>query len=178
MKMAKKQTSKSVLEAALAILARREHSTLELTRKLRTKQYAPAEIADVITRLTGKNLLNDARYAEVRARTRAQGSKWGANRIRQELAQTGVEKSLATTTLNQLSEDHDWLATAHKLLSRKFPQPLPSAATADPSLGRMELMKELQKQKAKRISFLTRRGFTMEQALKALNLTELDESFP
>lgn len=173
---------KPILEAALGILARREHSVAELTRKLRTKGYLAGEIAHTITFLQSKNFLNDVRYAELRARTRAEGSKWGPTRIRQELSQNGITKDLNTTTLTTLSETQDWLANAQKLLSRKFPKPLPSRAPQDPSadysLGgkedKFKAMKDYQKEKAKRLAFLTRRGFTFEQSIKALNLTELD----
>lgn len=165
---------KPILETALAILARREHSTLELTRKLRTKGYPTAEIEPLISHLTHKNFLNDTRYAEIRARTRAENSKWGPQRIRQELSQSGINKDLTQQTLSQLNDAQDWLSTARNLLARKFPQPLPTCDTADPSLGKKEALQAYQKEKAKRLSFLTRRGFTLEQALKALNLTELD----
>lgn len=173
--MPQKPTSpKPILESALAILARREHSTTELTRKLRTRGYPMAEIAPLLTHLSQKNFLNDARYAEIRARTRAESSKWGPTRIQQELAQSGISKDLATQTLSTLEDTQNWLETAHKLLARKFPNPLPTTDTTDPSLGKKEALQAYQKEKAKRISFLTRRGFTLQQALKALNLTEED----
>lgn len=165
---------KPIEDAATAILARREHSTMEIRRKLATKGYPKPEVEQLIETLVAKNYLNDARYAELRARSRAHQSKWGAGRIRQELAQQGVEKSLAAQTLAELSETEDWLATATKLVQRRFPHPLPSAETADPALGRAEALQERQKEKARRIAFLTRRGFTMQQSLQALSLSETD----
>jgi regulatory protein len=165
---------KPILDTATAILARREHSTMELRRKLATKGYPKPEIEDLIQTLLAKNYLNDARYAEIRARTRAHHSKWGAGRIRQELAQQGIAKDTAIATLAELSETEDWLATATKLIQRKFPNPLPTLATADPSLGRNEAAKKLQQEKARRIAFLTRRGFTLQQSLQALQLSISD----
>lgn len=160
---------KPILEVALAILARREHSTAELTRKLRTKGYPLVEIEPLLTYLTQRNFLNDARYAEIRARTRAENSKWGPARIKQELAQSGITKDLSAETMNALEESQDWLETARKLLAHKFPQPLPPRGTTHDSR-----VTSHDKEKAKRLSFLTRRGFTLTQALKALNLTEED----
>lgn len=161
---------KPILETALALLSRREHAVAELTRKLRQKGYIAAEVAQTIAELQQKNYLNDARYAEARARSRAQTSKWGAGRIRQELAQNGIEKSLSQSTLEELSENHNWLESAHNLLRRKFPQPLEMPESPDPALGRAEAFQAYQKEKARRISFLTRRGFSLTQALQALNL--------
>lgn len=165
-----KKSPKPIHETALALLSRREHATLELTRKLRQKGYGAAETAQTIAELTEKNYLNDTRYAEARARSRAQTSKWGEGRIRQELAQHGVEKTLTQTTLEDLSQSHNWLETAHKLLHRKFPQPLAMPENPDPALGRAEAFQAYQKEKARRVSFLTRRGFSLTQALQALNL--------
>lgn len=172
--MANSKPLKPIVDTATAILARREHSTLELRRKLATKGYPKPEIEDLIQQLLAKNYLNDARYAEIRARTRAHHSKWGAGRIRQELSQNGVAKDTASQTLTELSETENWLATATKLIQRKFPQPLPAIETADPALGRNEAAKKLQQEKARRIAFLTRRGFTLQQSLQALHLSESD----
>lgn len=162
--------TKSVLDVALAMLSRREHAVAELRQKLRQKGYGPDEIDSTLVSLQEKNYLNDARYAENRARTRAQSSKWGASRIAQELTQHGVNKTLTSSTLEELGETHDWLNAAHKLLQRKFAQPLSLSASLDDALGRAEMFKEYQKEKARRISFLTRRGFSLSQALQALDL--------
>ncbi len=169
---------KPIQDFATAILARREHSTLELRRKLTTKGYPKAEIASLLEHLTEKNYLNDTRYAEARARTRAHHSKWGEGRIKQELTQNGITKETATATLTELSETEDWLANATKLLQRRFPKPLPTLDGMDnetlTKLGRQEAIKEIQKEKSKRLNFLIRRGFSFSQAQQALGLSQED----
>lgn len=167
---------KPILDYTLAILGRREHSTTELRRKLTTKGYPKAEVAQTIEQMVEKNYINDERYAAARARTRAQNSKWGQGRIKQELSQNGIDKTMASNTLEELSENHDWLATATRLLQVRFPKPLPSLNTEDRSLNRQEALKELQKEKAKRLNFLLRRGFSMSQSLQALGLSQ--EEYP
>lgn len=169
---------KPITEYATAILARREHSTTELRRKLATKGYPKPEVADLIEQLLAKNYLNDARYAEARARTRAHHSKWGEGRIKQELAQNGVAKETTAQTLSELSETEDWLATATKLLQRKFTKPLPDSTHPDPKI-RQELRKELQAEKSRRLNFLVRRGFSFSQSSQALGLSQedLDDTF-
>lgn len=165
---------KPITDYALAIVARREHSVAELKRKLTTKGYPKAEVADLIAQFTEKNYVNDARYAAARARTRAESSKWGQGRIRQEFAQNGIEKTLAATTLENLSEHHDWFVAATNLLQRRFPKPLPVLDDLDPALNRQDALKDIQKEKARRLNFLLRRGFSMSQALHALNLSQED----
>lgn len=171
--MATPKPLKPIMDYTIAILARREHSTSEIRRKLTIKGYPKAEIANLITELVQKNYLDDTRYATSRARTRAVSSKWGAGRIKQELALNGIDKETTSTTLEVLSEDHDWLATATKLLMRKFPKPIPTWHGTDPSL-RADTMKDIQKEKARRLNFLLRRGFSMPQSLQALGLSQED----
>ena len=174
---------KPIIEFATAILARREHSTTELRRKLATKGYPKQEVTELLEKFTEKNYLNDVRYAEARARTRAHHSKWGEGRIRQELSQNGVAKETTQATLSELSETEDWLATATKLLQRKFSKPLPTLDDMDVAsltkLGRQGAIKEIQKEKSKRLNFLIRRGFNFQQASQALGLSQedLDETF-
>lgn len=161
---------KPITDYALAIVAKREHSVTELRRKLTTKGYPKAEVADLITQFISKNYINDERYAAARARTRAENSKWGQGRIKQELAQNGIDKTLTGATLEELSGHHDWFAAATSLLQRRFPKPIPTLSGLDPSLNKQEALKDIQKEKARRLNFLLRRGFSMSQALHALGL--------
>lgn len=161
---------KPITDYALAIVAKREHSVTELKRKLTTKGYPKTEVADLIAQFTEKNYVNDERYAAARARTRAENSKWGQGRIKQELAQNGIDKALTGATLEDLSERHDWFAAATNLLQRRFPKPIATLNDLDPSLNRQEALKDIQKEKARRLNFLLRRGFNMSQALHALGL--------
>jgi regulatory protein len=159
---------KPIEDVAIAILARREHSTTEMARKLTQRGYARQEVEELLGQLVAKNLLNDARYAEVRARTRAETSKWGRGRIKQELALAGVKSDMAEQTLQTLEETHDWLQTATGLLQRHYAKPLISPLKA-------EDYQEYQKEKAKRIGFLTRKGYTLSQSLQALGLAGTEE---
>lgn len=160
---------KPLEDVALGLLARREQSVVELRRKLLTRGYPRAEVEALITRLVETRAVDDARYAEARARSRAKDSKWGVSRIQQELALAGVEKGLARTTLTELEETHDWFEAARKLAARHFTTPL---ARPDGGKDAWEVYK---KEKARRVGFLVRRGFTLQQALAALELDEHDE---
>jgi regulatory protein len=172
MKPTQPHSLKPLPEVAMALLARREHTVAELRKKLKDKGYELSEINTIIETLQAKNYLNDTRAAALLVQRRAVGSKWGAGRIAQELAAKGIGKELAKSRLAALTEGeagqagHDWLATATGLLRAKYKQPLPTEAT------------EKRKEQARRLGFLQRRGFTMQQALKALvaaGLGSIDE---
>jgi regulatory protein len=162
---------KPLLEAALAAVHRSEHTAAQLRRKLVTKGYLLREVNNLITEFEAKNYINDTRAAKLLVRRRAEDSKWGAGKIKQELALKGVAKELAQTTILQAEEaGHDWLATATRLLRFKYKKPLPPALPT----SRAERQKEL----ARRLGFLQRRGFSGSQAaaaLKAANSVEVLE---
>lgn len=154
---------KPILETAMACVARREHTVAELRRKLAQKGYLANDIKAVIESLQAKNYLNDDRAAAMLVRRRAVGSKWGAGRIAQELNAKGVGKEVAKTRLATFTEGeegvagHDWQETATRLLKAKFKTPMPEDRDAK------------QKERAKRLGFLQRRGFSAGQAYKALD---------
>lgn len=162
-----KPPQKPLREVALAALARSELTAAQLRTKLRRKGYLLQEINQLINEFQQKNYLNDARAAALLVQRRAKGSKWGAGRIKQELAQKGVAKDVGAETLAGLEEQgHDWLATATALLRAKYKAPLP----ADPKARPQEV--------ARRLGFLQRRGFSGAQAaaaLKASTAVALDE---
>lgn len=161
---------KTALEVAVAMLARREHSRVELAQKLRQKGFVAGEIELALDHLAARNYLNDERFAAVRAGYRAEQSKWGPMKIRQELVAKGVGREIADEALDEIEGEVDgnWLATAKLLLKRKFKEPLIKAGVEDGALGGREAWDVYNKEKAKRIGFLVRRGFTMGQALAAL----------
>ena len=78
----------SLRERALRHLARRDHSRAELTRKLAAHGDAD-EIEAVIERMGELGLQSDTRYAE--AFVRGKSGRFGASRLRSELARRGIE---------------------------------------------------------------------------------------
>jgi len=80
--------------AALRILNFRFNSETELRRKLRRKQFEPADIDAAIERLAGEKWLDDVRFAGALVRTKA-NRRVGRRRILRELSAAGVEGELA-----------------------------------------------------------------------------------
>lgn len=81
----------SLRERALRHLARRDHSRVELARKLAAHGSAD-EIEAVIARMGELGLQSDTRYAEAFVRGKAE--RFGAGRLRSELSLRGVAGDL------------------------------------------------------------------------------------
>lgn len=86
----------SLRERALRHLARRDHSRAELARKL-ARYGTEEEIKAVLDRMSELELQSDARFAG--AWVRGKASRFGGNRLRNELARRGVDRSLIDETI-------------------------------------------------------------------------------
>lgn len=128
---------------ALDLLARREHSTLELRHKLLARGHDEAAIDAELTRLTADNLLNESRFAEVYGHSRADRG-YGPLRIGSELRQRGIESATVDEVLAEL--DDLWMEQLQRLHRKRF-----GAAPTSPA------------DRARQLRFLRQRGFTFEQ---------------
>lgn len=99
----------AVREAALRLLARREHSRRELETKLAGRGWHQTDIGQAVTELAEAGLQSDARFAESFARQRADRF-YGPRRILAELAQRGIDSGLAAEALDALEVDFHELA--------------------------------------------------------------------
>ncbi|HHO68381.1 MAG TPA: regulatory protein RecX, partial [Gammaproteobacteria bacterium] len=89
----------------MRLLARREHSVLELRRKLEQRGWQGGPLDEVLDSLVDQNLLSDRRFAEVYTRTRIERG-YGPLRIRAELRERGIDAALAEAALE--AEAPDW----------------------------------------------------------------------
>ncbi|MEP1472534.1 MAG: regulatory protein RecX [Halieaceae bacterium] len=129
--------------AAMDYLTRREHSQLELRRKLKKRFNDDALIEQQLERLVEENLQSDSRYAESFVRQRFNRGH-GPLRIRQEMRQRGVPDGDIQQAME--AENFDWYGSAQAVLTRKYGD------------GPAEDLK----QKAKRSRFMQYRGFSPE----------------
>jgi regulatory protein len=127
-------------DRALALLARREHSRVELARKL-ALHGEPEEIAALLDDLQHHGQLSDARFAESLAHARA--GKYGSRHLAQELREKGVGEALAAAAVQE-ARDGD-LAAARSAWQKKFGTPPADA-----------------REKARQYRFLLGRGFPSE----------------
>ncbi|HEV8435802.1 MAG TPA: regulatory protein RecX [Thermoanaerobaculia bacterium] len=90
--------------SALRILQYRFNSEHELRRKLAAKRFEHAEIDAAIERLRNEKWIDDERFAEAYARTRA-AKKIGPGRIKRELSAAGVDRGTADRALAANRDD-------------------------------------------------------------------------
>ena len=137
-------TPTQVRDVALNLLARREHSILELKHKLVRRGFTSATVKMVLDQLVAEDLLNETRYAEVYAYHRVDKG-YGPLRIRQELRERGVEDAIVSAILGEL--DDLWMKKLTQVQRKRFGEPLPRGIA----------------EQARQTRFLRHRGFTLEQ---------------
>jgi regulatory protein len=129
----------SLRARAVRYLSQREHSPLELRRKLLRYCEAPEEVEALLASLEQAGLLSSERFAQSLIHRRQQ--RYGNLRIAQELDAHGLSSD-AMANLRQSLKDSE-LTRAHAAWARKF-QALPQDAA----------------ERAKQARFLTQRGFS------------------
>ncbi len=134
--------------AALDALARRDHASEDLRRKLSEKGYDAAVVAPLLEALRAEKLLDDQRYTENFVAYHAARGQ-GPLRVRADLRRHGLEGTVVETCLDAYP---DWIAQLQKARQKKFGAKLP-ANYAD---------------KQRQARFLGYRGFTSAQIRTAL----------
>lgn len=101
---------------ALRYLAGREHSRLELTRKLAAHEEEPGQIERVLDELQAKDFISEARVVASVVRRRA--VSLGAARVRQELQAKGIDPELVRDAVAQLQDSE--LERAREVWQKRF----------------------------------------------------------
>jgi regulatory protein len=137
----KRRSSPNLRTRALGYLSRREHSRLELERKLAPHAKSSAELAAVLDKLEQCGFLSAVRMVEQLVHVRK--SKFGSRRIVHELREKGIPENLIAVALPKVKEtEHD---RAREVRRKRF-----KAMPAD--------AKELGRQ----MRFLMNRGFAAD----------------
>lgn len=148
--MVKRETP--LRERALAMLARREHTRAEMTRKLSPHAESPEQIEKLLDALAARGWLSEERFAEARANTLAR--KFGSRKLEYDLRSRGVSDEVVERTVEQaLTRELDNCRAAWEKKFGVLPQ---NAA-----------------ERGRQMRFLAGRGFSAEavrQILKAGNL--------
>lgn len=138
---------------ALRLLSQREHSRMELERKLSAHADEPGELARVLDQLQARGFISEERVAQSVVHRRA--SRLGTARIRQELQAKGLAPELVAQTVDSLRETE--LARARDVWARRYGQ-LPADAA----------------ERARQARFLAARGFSGETVRRVLRDVALD----
>lgn len=92
-------------EKAVELLARREHSSAELKRKLLQREFTTPIIERVLQELREKEWLNDERFARMYAETRLRRKPTGENKLAEELLHKGVPRAIVERTVDEYCTD-------------------------------------------------------------------------
>jgi regulatory protein len=137
---------------ALRLLARREHSRVELGRKLASRAASPEALQSLLDSLEQKKQLSNERFAAERARVLSR--KYGAARIRLDLKSKGVGEEIVEGVALEGEA-----VRAAAILARKYRS---SATTRE--------------ERARRMRFLQSRGFSHDTIRKLLSSDAEDEA--
>jgi regulatory protein len=135
------QKTLSLKGKALRALAARDHSRVELERKLASSEEVPGELAKVLDDLAAKGFLDDQRAADSLAHRR--GQKLGTARVVQEMRSRGIELQAIESAAEQLKATE--LERAREVWRKKFGEPALDAVA-----------------RGKQMRFLISRGFSSE----------------
>ncbi len=145
----------SARAAAVALLARRDHFSGELRRKLLERGFEPAAAAAALEALAAERLLDDARCLERFVAYRAERGQ-GPQRIALDLKAQGVAPELIGPALEA---GPDWRTLARAVRRRRFGAAAPASWA----------------EKARQARFLQYRGFSSDDIRAAIGAElELD----
>ena len=139
--------------SAVALLARRDYSSGELTARLREQGYAASAVHSVVSDLLEQRFIDDARYAANRATYQA-GRGQGPLRIRRDLANLEIDPELIQAAL----DTHDWSRQAREVRARRFGPEVPAEW----------------REKARQARFLQYRGFSADHIRSALGASDFE----
>ncbi len=113
----------SIREYGLKLLARREHSVAEFSRKLR-KKYSEnlEEVTDVIKDFKKKNWLSEERFCEAFIHDQILNTRSGPRKIIQKLRMKGVIEEFAQVKVGEFFSKKQQLEIAKELATQKYAQ--------------------------------------------------------
>ena len=128
----------------MGMLARREHSERELSRKLASRGYDEFVIGETIGALMADGLLSNARFVESFVHSRYQRGQ-GPLKIRAELRDRGIDDAAIDDCLEAYADQ--WRELAGQVREKKFGASLPGDF----------------RERSRQMRFLQQRGFGSEQ---------------
>lgn len=142
-------------DRALRLLSFRARSAKELEKRLIEKGEPRDQVDRVIARLSSSGLLDDARFAEAKARSGIVGKARSRRRIEQDLARKGVARDVADAAIRQVMADEgtDEAAVAERAARKKLR-----------SLSRLDAAE----QRRKLYAFLARQGYAPDVVRRVL----------
>lgn len=136
-----RQSQLSLKARAFKLLAMREHSRLELERKLSAHEKEAGELVTVLDALQTRGFISDERVADSVLHQKAH--RFGLHRVKAELQAKGLKPEVVQSALDSLRET-EW-QRAYAVWQKKF-----------------GVVAHTPQEQAKQMRFLAARGFTAE----------------
>lgn len=146
--------SLAALRHALRLLSSRARSRRQLSDTLRQRGHHPPMIERALDRLEELGLIDDRALAQTRAAGLAARGQHGTRAIELKLRQIGISSETARASASEASRDVDQRQSATDLARRRVSRQAPGL---DPQKARRRLF-----------AFLTRRGFSYDDARAAV----------
>jgi len=143
---------------ALRLLARRDHGTAELQRRLLAQGFPAEAVEQAIARGIELGYLDDARYVERLTRALLTAGRAAGPRLVLELRRRGLPEDLIEAALAETRSTGEEETALRDLIARRFPAF--NYAAADSNARRRV------------VHFLQRRGFPLERILNELKRTD------
>lgn len=149
----------SAMDAAVRILARRQHAEAELRRKLAKREFDPETVDAVLAECRDRKYVDDAATARFYLEELIR-KDYGVNRVRQAMRGKGFDEALIQTIADEYAGSDVERAAARKALAKKRP-----------ALARES---DHRKRREKAYRFLAGKGFTGEMIRAAMSDGEGD----
>ncbi|ERN40484.1 hypothetical protein KR51_00030300 [Rubidibacter lacunae KORDI 51-2] len=104
----------------LRLLARRDYSARELERKASSKGYAPADIADAIAEVRGRDFQSDLRTAE--GIIEAARGRYGPTAVRRKCLEKGIAAEVFEHAWDDVASDRDFEAELEQVKAKAMRQ--------------------------------------------------------
>jgi regulatory protein len=119
--------------AGLAMLSRRELSSVQVRQRLARRGFESDAIDGAIARLQASGALDDRRVALAAARTRVQVKRQGRGRVQRELSAIGVDHAVARDALAEVFDGLDEQVLLEQALEKRLRR---GQDPADPAVAR------------------------------------------
>lgn len=151
----KQEDNNACKSYGLKLLGHRARSEREIRDKMFSKGYCQEHIEDAIKYLKEFKYIDDEEYAKIYIKDRMNSKKLGHKRIKYELHQKGIDKTLIQDKINKLVNDDEEYERALETAQRKM-------NTSYKNDDNQSAYRKLG-------GFLQRKGFSMDTIIKVLN---------
>ena len=115
----KEITEQEALQKLSALCAQSEHSSGEMTEKMRKWGITEDVQARIMARLTVEKYVDDTRFSQFFINDKIKYNKWGRRKIEQALWQKGIDRSIYEPILDDIP-DEEYIAVLRPLIKSKW----------------------------------------------------------